>query len=245
MMLLSVIKKIILTLYLPIHLNAATILCKEVVVEIPRLQNTTNKEARSLEITRVEVDEDGAWFVLNTKVSNNTSIKSDILGLSRIVEGKSWMPHPRTMTRLLKKNRPGNPLSFVAHPDGVLRLDEYLILIARDQLPIGFDGLYLHDVLDHALGYALLAETPAWPVLKKAIQLTIESQKKSARQSLAAKSFLVKINAFLEASTTALPGIFDNINEKEKVEELQLIYRQVDRLLLRATEIYNAEITAL
>jgi hypothetical protein len=219
-------------------MQAGTANCTKSVVQIPRLQN-----AESIKILRLEVDEDGIWFVINKNLSSSALGSENILGLSRVEDNKSWMPHPNTMSKILKRNRPNNPLSFVAHPDGVLRLDEYLILISQDKLPIGFDGLYLHDVLDHSLGYALLAETPAWPKLKRAIQLTIESQKRAPGKSPAVETFLVKINAFLEATTTALPEIYENPNKIEQADEYQLIYRQVDRLLERAIEINSFEPT--
>lgn len=213
-------------------------LCVDSIIETPKLQNQSSLH-QTLKIEKVIHDQNGTWFVLNSKLSIPEFKNNHIIGLSRVVDGKSWMPHPNTMTNILKKWRPKNPLSFTAHPSGVLRLDEYLQLISQDQLPIGFDGLYLHDVLDHSLGYALLAETPAWLVLKKAIVMTLEAKQRTAGKSPAIQSFLAKINAFLEASTTALPEIFENPNQVEMENELQLIYRQVDRLLVKAIEIYG------
>jgi hypothetical protein len=149
------------------------------------------------------------------------------LGLNSVGKlGNSVLPHPETMNLRLRKLRPQNRIQLIADSAETLRLDDYLRYLMMDQIPVGFDGQYIHDLMDHSAGYVLLSETPAWSILKKTIQNVL---KPDPSKKVTAQRLMAKINAFLEASTTGLSMIHSEGPKAFQVEVLRLV-KMVERI---------------
>jgi hypothetical protein len=216
---------ILFLIFLSLNSQAEVKKCSLAVESYPKLHPANSAKS---EVVRAFRDEDGGvWYELNVRVSAMNYEVENQLGLNTKGQlGNSTLPHPETMNLRLRKLRPQNQIQFIADSAGTLRLDDYLRYLSKDQIPVGFDGQFIHDLMDHSAGYVLLSETPVWPILKKTIQNVLEPDplKKGSAQRL-----MAKINAFLEASTTGLSMVHSEGPAAFAVE-VQRLVKMVERI---------------
>ena len=205
--------------------QAEVLKCSSAVESYPKLHPSNH--AKSEVVSSFRDDDGGLWFQLNVKISAMNYEVENQLGLNVIGQrGHSVLPHPETMNLRLRKLRPLNRIRFIADSAGTLRLDDYLRYLSKDQIPVGFDGQFVHDLMDHSAGYVLLSETLVWPILKEAIRNVLEPHPTNRALTL---RLMAKVNAFLEASTTGLSMVHSEGPAAYAVEVRRLV-KMVERI---------------
>mgnify|MGYP001250880298 CR=1 FL=1 len=173
--------------------------CYSVFSEVQLHPNATSKS----KVISTHRDAFGSYYQLNVSVVRpDAAVIYEALGYASF-ESQARLPHPDTMTSRIRELFPEVDIKFVAVNDSTIPAREYLEYLAKGEVPIGMKGQFYHDMMDHAVGYFLLARTPEWKLLRQKIAELLAEEIKNTDTSAGASFVLKKINNYLEAVTPA------------------------------------------
>jgi len=180
------------------HRAYASSACGDIFVQEAQLHPDANAKSKIVSVVK---DEFGSYYQLNISLVLPDAISVyEVLGFSNF-HTKARIPHPSTMNERIRQLYPDVKIEFLALPEGTIEVGPYLRHLAKGQVPIGMKGQFYHDMVDHAVGYFLLAQTPEWNLLRKHLQMHLQKAAKGSKKSA---RILNKINNYFEAITPTL-----------------------------------------
>ena len=218
---------LIISASLSLHAESANRKCS---AEL-KIQLHPSKKAQT-KVVSSHQDKFGIYYKLNVGWATPDALAIyELLGYSGF-SSHLVLPDPQTMSARIKALAPEVDIRFFGVDEGTLSYEDYMRGIGNKTIPIGMKGQFAHDMLDHAVGYFLLAKTPIWAAMTDRIRELLQEIGRGGEGSAIANRRLARINYHLEAATPAFPLMYEQGGDEYR-EFVEDQVRMISRLIAK------------